>query len=165
VRSVFLAGLIAATLSTASSYLSAASSLFLKDIWEPLFARDRQESALLRVSRLATTVFALVSLAFALAAPRIVDAVVLSVLVSHAAVFVPLMAALYWRGVARAAGVWSILAGAAGGLVSHAFLYSRVAVVGAVHPLFFGPLCALVVLLLIRPTGRNPRENEWKEIG
>ncbi len=164
VRSVFLAGLIAATLSTASSYLSAASSLFVKDVWEPLLARGRRESDLLRVSRLATPVFALVALAFALGAPRIVDAVVLSVLVSHAAVFVPLMAALYWPGAARAAGVWSILAGAAGGLVSHAFLHAKVPIVGAVHPLFFGPLCALAVLLLVPARQGGPEGLEPKEV-
>lgn len=146
VRSLFLAGILAATISTASSYLSAASSLFAKDLYEPLLARAPSEAKLLRVSRLATVAVAAVALVFALAAPRIVDAVVLSVLISHAAVFVPLLAALYWPGVARRAGAWSILAGALGGLTAHFFLYGKVAVLGAVHPLFFGPICALATL-------------------
>ena len=158
VRSLFLAGILAATISTASSYLSAASSLFAKDLYEPLLAREPSEARLLRVSRLATVAFAGVALVFALAAPRIVDAVVLSVLISHAAVFVPLVAALYWPGAARRAGVWSILAGAAGGLACHFFLYGRVAFWGALHPLFFGPLCALAVLVALSVGARRAKE-------
>lgn len=150
-RSLFLTGILAATISTASSYLSAASSLFAKDFYEPLLARRPSEANLLRASRLATVAGAALALTFALAAPRIVDAVVLSVLISHAAVFFPLLAALYWPGVARRAGAWAILAGAVGGLGSHFFLYGEVAYVGAVHPLFFGPLCSLAALATLRP--------------
>jgi sodium/proline symporter len=161
VRSLFLAGILAATVSTASSYLSAASSLFAKDLWEPLFASEASEAKLLRVSRLATVAVAAVALTFALAAPRIVDAVVLSVLISHAAVFVPLLAALYWPRVARRAGAWAIVAGAAGGLVAHFLIHEKVAYLGAVHPLFFGPLCSLAVLALF---GRSPAAEGTEEI-
>jgi Na+/proline symporter len=90
--------------------------------------------------------------------------VVLSVLVSHAAIFFPVLAALYWKRVAPAAGFWAILAGALGGLVSHFFLFERAAVVGAVHPLFFGP--ALSILALVGVTAvsgarlGNHREDE-----
>jgi SSS family solute:Na+ symporter len=169
VRSLFLAGILAATISTASSYLSAGSSLFAKDLYEPLLARrgstPLSEARLLRASRLAVVAIAAVALGIALAAPRIVDAVVLSVLISHAAVFVPLVAALYWPGVGRRAGGWSILAGAAGGLASHFLLYGEVAVVGALHPLFFGPLCSLAVLaaLSLCPARRPAEGRERME--
>jgi SSS family transporter len=164
IRSLFLAGIVAATLSTASSYLAAASSLFVKDIWEPLLARDRSEASLLRVSRLVTPAFALAALTVALAAPRIVDAVVLSVLVSHAAVFVPMLAALYWPGAAPRAGLWSILAGALGGLLAHFLLYGRIPYLGALHPLFFGPLCSLTVLVAWRRQPAGLRQPGAKEI-
>lgn len=151
VGALFLAGILAATLSTASSFLAAGSSLLVKDLVEPLVPGELDERRLLWLSRGVTPLLAAAALAIALTAPRVVDTVVLSVIVSHAAVFFPLLAALYWRGVARAAGFWSILAGAAAGLGSHFFWYGKVDIVGAVHPLFFGPLCSLLVLALVRP--------------
>jgi Na+/proline symporter len=93
------------------------------------------------------------------AAPRVVDAVVLSVLVSHAAVFFPVLAALYWKRVAPAAGFWAILAGALGGLVSHFFLFKKVAYVGMIHPLFFGPVLSILALVSVTiVSGADRRE-------
>ena len=155
VRSLFLTGILAATMSTASSFLAAGSSLFAKDFYEPLFRRGCSERHLLLASRLSTVGIAIAALAIALTAPRVVDAVVLSVLVSHAAVFVPIVAGLYWSGAAKSSGFWAILVGAAGGLVSHFFLYRTVPLVGAVHPLFFGPAASLVALLVVSAIGRR----------
>ena len=54
VRGLFLTGIVAATMSTSSSFLAAGSSLFAKDIYEPLLGRGSSEQHLLKVSRLAT---------------------------------------------------------------------------------------------------------------
>ena len=159
VRSLFLTGILAATMSTASSYLAAGSSLFAKDLYEPWFRRGRSQGHLLRISRLATVGIATIAVMIALTAPRIVDAVVLSVLISHAAVFVPILAALYWPRVAPVAGFWGILAGAIGGLVSHFFLYEKVRWIGMIHPLFFGPVLSLLALVIISAQAR-PEEKE-----
>jgi Na+/proline symporter len=90
-------------------------------------------------------------------APRVVDAVVLSVLVSHAAVFFPVVAALYWKRVAAAAGFWGILLGACGGVVSHFFLFEKVAWVGRIHPLFFGPILSILALVVVTWSARIRR--------
>ena len=109
---------------------------------------------LLLVSRLATVGIASIAVLIALTAPRVVDAVVLSVLVSHAAVFFPVLAALYWKRVAPAAGFWAILAGAMGGLTSHFFVYRKIAYIGQVHPLFVGPALSILALLLVTAASR-----------
>jgi len=96
-----------------------------------------------------TVVYAAVALILALTSPRVVDAVVVSTVVSHAATFVPILAGLYWRKAAPAAGFWAILCGSMGGLFSHFFLYRNVAFVGTLHPLFFGPLISTLVLILV----------------
>ena len=159
VRGLFLTGIVAATMSTSSSFLAAGSSLFAKDIYEPLRRRESSEQHLLLVSRLATVGIASIAVLIALTAPRIVDAVVLSVLVSHAAVFFPVLAALYWKRVAPAAGFWAILAGALGGLVSHFFLFKKVAYLGTIHPLFFGPAISILALASVTAvSGARRRE-------
>jgi SSS family transporter len=149
VRGLFMTGIVAATISTSSSFLAAGSSLFAKDIYEPLRRGGCSEKHLLLTSRLATIGIATAAVFISLTAPRVIDAVVLSVLVSHAAVFFPVLAGLFWKGVAPAAGFWAILAGAAGGLISHFFLFENVAYVGAIHPLFFGPVLSVLVLVSI----------------
>ncbi len=163
-RSLVLAGLLAATVSTASAYLSAGASLFAKDLFEPLAGGAVGERRLLRVSRAATVGISAIALALAISTPRVVDTVVLSVLVSHAAVFFPVLAALYWPGVARVAGFWSIFAGAAAGLVSHFALYRRAGPLAGVHPLFVGPAAALAVLLALTwASGSLARLRAWRE--
>jgi SSS family solute:Na+ symporter len=157
VRGLFLTGIVAATMSTSSSFLAAGSSLFAKDIYEPLLGRGSSENHLLLVSRLATVVIAAVAVLIASTAPRVVDAVVLSVLVSHAAVFFPVVAALYWKRVAAAAGFWGILLGACGGVVSHFFLFEKVAWVGRIHPLFFGPILSILALVVVTWSARIRR--------
>jgi Na+/proline symporter len=77
------------------------------------------------------------------------------VLVSHAAVFFPIIAGLYWRRVAPAAGFWAILAGAAGGVVSHFFIYEKATFLGAIHPLFFGPILSILVLVVVTVAARS----------
>ncbi len=157
VRGLFMTGIVAATMSTSSSFLAAGSSLFAKDLYEPLRRGDCSEKHLLRVSRLATIGIAAAAVLIALTAPRVVDAVVLSVLVSHAAVFFPVLAALYWKGVAPAAGFYGILAGATGGLLAHFFLYRKIAFIGEVHPLFVGPALSVLALVLVTAISRARR--------
>ena len=142
----FMAGILATTMSTSSSYLSAGSSLFAKDVYERWLVKDASEASLLRVSRWTTLVYAGLALALALTAPRVVDAVVVSTVVSHAAVFFPILAGLYWKRVAPQAGFWAILLGSLGGVFSHFALYRKVAYVGILHPLFFGPIVSILVL-------------------
>lgn len=147
-RGFFLTAILATTMSTASAWLAAASSLFVQDLYEPLSGRQLEERPLLRLSRLATIVVAAGSLAIAHYAPGVVNAVVFSTLVAPAAVFAPLMLGLYWRRIDRSAGFWALLAGAAAGVVSHVFLYGRMGgALGSLHPLFFGPGAGLLVLL------------------
>lgn len=148
-RGFFMTGILATTMSTSSSYLSAGSSLFAKDVYERWLVNRASESHLLRVSRLATIGLSALALALALTSPRVVDAVVVSVVASHAATFFPILAGLYWKRVAPAAGFWAVLCAAVGGLVSHFVLYRRVALVGALHPLFFGPLVSVIVLVVV----------------
>jgi len=156
-RSLFLTAILAATMSTASSYLSASSSLFVKDIYERHLATHPTDQRLLSVSRMAVVLFAVAALVVAFGAPRIVDAVVLSVIIYHGAVFFPIVFAMYDPHVNRRLGFWSILAGGVSGLASHFFIYERVAYLGTIHPLFFGPPVSIVVLRFTRKAASGGR--------
>jgi SSS family solute:Na+ symporter len=147
-RGFFLTAILATTMSTASAWLAASSSLIVQDIYEPLTRRRLEQKPLLFASRLVTVAVAALALVIALGAPGVVNAVVFSTLVAPAAVFGPMMLGLYWKRIDRRAGFWSLLAGAAAGVASQVWLYGRAGgPAGAIHPLFFGPAAGLAVLL------------------
>ncbi|MPY91236.1 MAG: sodium/solute symporter [Luteitalea sp.] len=146
-KGFFVTAILATTMSTASSWLAAASSLLVQDLYQPL-SGPLEQARLLRVSRIATLLLAAASLSVALVTPGVVDAVVFSTLVAPAAVFAPLMLGLYWKAARPAAGFASVLAGALAGVASHALLYKTTAgILGNVHPLFFGPSVGLLVFV------------------
>lgn len=61
-RGLVIAGLIAAYMSTVSSLMNSGAAMMVRDLWQPLFARDATAKQLVRGSRLAT--FFLVLLSF-----------------------------------------------------------------------------------------------------
>lgn len=156
-RGFFLTAILATTMSTASAWLSACSSLIIKDLYEPLRGEPVGDRRLLLLSRLSTVVIAGGALAIALAAPGVVDAVVFSTIVAPAAAFLPALAALYWKRVSHHAGFWALLSGAATGVVSQLALYQKVAgLAGAIHPLFLGPAVGLLVLVALSLRSSQP---------
>jgi SSS family solute:Na+ symporter len=147
-RGFFLTGILATTMSTASAYLAAPSSVFVQDIYEPLVRRRLGHVDLLRVSRISILILAVVSLYVAVRLPGVVDAVVFSTIVSPAAIFFPLVLALYWRRTNPRVGFWALLAAAATGAASQAFWFGHAhGLLGAVHPLLLGPAIGLFVMV------------------
>lgn len=60
-RGLVIAGLIAAYMSTVSSLMNSGAAMMVRDIWQPLFARDATPKHLVRSSRLATFLLVLLS--------------------------------------------------------------------------------------------------------
>lgn len=149
-KGFFLTAVLATTMSTASTWLAASSSLLVQDLYQPLRGASLSQAQLVRVSRIVTLLAAGASLLVALATPGVVGAVVFSTLVAPAAVFAPLMLGLYWTGAPARAGFVSVLSGAVAGVASQAVLY-RVAdgILGEIHPLFFGPGVGLLVFVAV----------------
>jgi solute:Na+ symporter, SSS family len=148
-RGFFLTGILATTMSTASAYLAAPSSVFVQDLYEPLMRKRLKHHGLLNVSRISIIFLAGIALVVALRFPGVVNAVVFSTIVAPAAIFFPLMLALYWKRTNTRAGFWAILLAALSGVYSQGYLYGHVhGMLGALHPLFLGPFLGLAVLLI-----------------
>lgn len=164
-RAFFLTAILATTMSTASAWLAAASALAIRDLYEPLIGRSGADSDrfVLRDSRVATVVFAALACVISIAWPGVVNLVVFSTLVAPAAVFFPLLFALYCRRTDPRSALWAILLAASAGATSQAFLYGSVeGPLGAIHPLFLGPGLGLAVLVIAalrrKPVGNSGME-------
>jgi len=112
---VFIAGAIAAMMSTADSQLLVAASSLVEDAWAVLRGGARDPVRLLLASRIATVVIALASLGLALANERLIYGLVAYAWTGLGASFgPPLVLALWWKGITRQGA----LAGMAAGLVT-----------------------------------------------
>lgn len=148
VRSLILTAVLAATMSTSSSFLAAASSLAVQDLYEPILGQGASEAQQIRHSRIITALLAAASLGISLVFPGVVSLVVFATLVSPAAIFIPFILSVFWKNTPRNAGFWAILAAAAAGCSSQIFWYEQLAGwLGSIHPLFVAPIAALAVML------------------
>ena len=148
VRALIMTAVMAATMSTSSSFLAGASSMAIQDLYEPMFGKGASEERQVFHSRVVTAVRATMALIISLVFPGVVSLVVFATLVAPAAIFIPFIMSIFWDRTPAHAGFLAILVSALAGCASQVFLYGQVAGwPGAVHPLFVAPIAALAVMI------------------
>ena len=148
VRALIMTAVMAATMSTSSSFLAGASSMAIQDLYEPMFGKGASEERQVFHSRVVTAVLATMALIISLVFPGVVSLVVFATLVAPAAIFIPFIMSIFWDRTPAHAGFLAILVSALAGCASQVFLYGQVAGwPGAVHPLFVAPIAALAVMI------------------
>ncbi len=159
VRALIMTAIIAATMSTSSSFLAAASSLAVQDLYEPIFGEGASDEKKIFHSRVITAVFAAMSLGISLIFPGVVSLVVFATLVAPAAIFIPFIMSIFWDKTPAHAGFWAILVSAVAGCTSQIFWYEQVGGwLGSIHPLFVAPLAALAVMIPAAAIQQNVTE-------
>lgn len=96
-----LAGFISAMMSTADASLLASSTLFTNDIYRPFIDPDAPESRYTLVSRLGIVVLGGIMIVAAVAIGDVINALTLAYNLLTGAIFVPILAAFFWKG-----GTW-----------------------------------------------------------
>jgi len=134
VRGLVIAGLLAAFMSTFSATVNAAASYVVRDLWQPLFARDAGQRGLIRASYVATVGVVVAGIALGLQADSIRDIWDWIMMSVGAAVVVPNVLRWYWwrlNGTGYAVGT---LLGIAASLGLLASVKVAGAVVGPIEP-------------------------------
>jgi SSS family solute:Na+ symporter len=158
---VVLAGFISAMMSTASSALLAASTLFTNDVYRRFIDRNAPESRYTAISRAGIIVFGLAMIVSAVAIGDVINALTLAYNLLTGAIFVPILCAFFWKG-----GTWQ------GAMLS--IIVSSVAVVASMvvfgfasnWPIVIGLGVSLVVFVAVSlMTGPPPAEQlaTWRE--
>jgi SSS family transporter len=148
VRALIMTAVMAATMSTSSSFLAGASSMAIQDLYEPIFGHGASEERQVFHSRVVTAVLAAIALIISLVFPGVVSLVVFATLVAPAAIFIPFIMSIFWDRTPAHAGFWAILVSAIAGCSSQIFWYGQVdGWLGTVHPLFIAPIAALAVMI------------------
>lgn len=113
-RGIVVAGIIAVVMSSADSFLNAASIALANDIAQPFSAKTLSERTSLRVARLATFITGVLAIIFAVSITSILDILIYAYNFWAPIILVPLAAALLgWRST-RAA----FIAGAGAGILA-----------------------------------------------
>ena len=118
----FIGALLAAIMSSADSALLAGTSLITKNIVQPIWPR-LEDKNLLKIARVTTLFFMLVSMGLALKMKSIYSLMVNSWATLFVAILVPVTAALYLKNVTKKAAWVSMLAGV-GSWFIYIFIYS-----------------------------------------
>jgi SSS family solute:Na+ symporter len=121
---LFLAGVLAAEMSTVDSYCLVAGGNVAYDIYRPLFRPAAGDRELVRWTQLGTILSWVIGFGIAFAFERILSLWVFLSTILTATVLVPVMAGLFWKGrKTPLAGLLSSLTGLASSLVYYVAVY------------------------------------------
>ncbi|SEH39490.1 solute:Na+ symporter, SSS family [Halopenitus malekzadehii] len=158
---LILAGFISAMMSTADSALLASSTLFTNDVYKRFIDPDASERRYTLVSRVGILVLGIGMIGVAILIGDVVNALTLAYNLLTGAIFVPLMAAFFWRGGTWQGAVASIL-GSSVVVVASMAVYGF----GSNRPIIYGLVASLVLFVSVSlVTGPPPREKleAWLE--
>ncbi len=108
---LMMSAYFSAIMSTADSCLMAASGNTLTDLLEKLFSIDNQGKGYLRLSQLITLILGLLALLLATYMQNVLELMLYSYAFMVSGLFVPLIAALFWKSVNSNAAIVSMIVG------------------------------------------------------
>jgi len=113
---IVMAGILAATISSADSYLLIAASAFSKNIYKGIMKKDASDKQVLILSRVTLMVISIIAIIIALDENSVIFKVVSFAWAGFGATFGPLMLfSLFWKRTTRAGAIAGMISG--GGMV------------------------------------------------
>ena len=127
VRGLVLGGIFAAAMSSADSKIVAAVSLFINDIYKPHIKKGKTESdrELLKISRFTTACICVLGIVVSLFSQSLIQIMYTVGLFYSTAVFIPMLAALYWKQATAAGALTSMISSIIVGLYFEYFVYGK----------------------------------------
>ena len=127
VRGLVLGGIFAAAMSSADSKIVAAVSLFINDIYKPHIRKGKTESdrELLKISRFTTACICVLGIVVSLFSQSLIQIMYTVGLFYSTAVFIPMLAALYWKQATAAGALTSMISSIIVGLYFEYFVYGK----------------------------------------
>ena len=107
-KGLALVGVLAAVMSSADICILTASANYTRDVHQRFLQPDIGERSMLRLSILASTIFGMMAAFMAWKMQDIIDVLQLGFTINGAALFLPTIAAFYWRRADSTAAFWSI---------------------------------------------------------
>ncbi len=160
---VMMSGILAATMSSADSYLLIAASAFARNIFNGVIKKDATDKQIMLVSRIVLLVVALIGVLIALDENSIIFTVVSFAWAGFGATFGPvILFSLFWKRMTRAGAIAGMLGG--GGMV---FLWKLVirpmgGVLG-IYELLPAFIFSCVLILVVSALTKKPSDEIQRE--
>ncbi len=165
VRGVMLASILAATMTTSSSYLNACASIFTIDIYKRIINPRANDIKCLKAAKLSTLGISLIALMASYFAKGIIEMIVFANIIYTACIFFPLLVGLKSKKVNSKAEFYSIIIGGMLAVISKLWIYKVVeGVIGVIHPIFVGSIVSLLVLIFVSLITKNTDKNKRGEL-
>ncbi|GGE17054.1 3-guanidinopropionate transporter [Marinithermofilum abyssi] len=155
VLGIVLAAVISALMSTASGTLLASSTLLVHDIWKRFFRPDLTDQQFLQATRWTTVILGVFILTMAVWIQDVIVALDVAYAFLSGSIFVPVMAAFFWKR-ATSQGVWLSI------LVSGAVVLATLILKGitSTDPIIYGIVSSLIILVATSLLGAKPQPAE-----
>jgi len=157
---IFLAAVIAAGMSTFSSVLIIASGCVVRDVYQKGLGRELTEKALLRYSKIWSTIIGVISLIIAIKPPAMVlvlCAFAWAVIASTC--LWPLFFGIYWRGATR----WGVTSSMIGGCLT-ALIWMAIGKPFGIHGFIPGIIVSLVLIVVVSTFTKKLPEEHIKKV-
>lgn len=153
IKGLCLTGLMAVMMSTASVSLLISGTTVANDLVKPLRPR-MPEKGLLITAKLTILVVGMLGVVFALFMKSIFDILLLAFAVYVSAVFVPIMAALYWDKATRQGAIVSSIASTI--LCVGLYVVKELMHVAWLEPIMISLLASLLIMVVVSLATYNP---------
>jgi SSS family solute:Na+ symporter len=154
-KGLCLAAMMAIMMSTADTALLIAGTTFSRDIVKK-FKPDTEDKTLLMLARAFIVVVGILGIIFALNMKGIFDILLLAFAIFVSGIFVPTMAAIYWKKATKAGALISSIVASIAVVVLYGLKLSNM-LSSAIEPIFVSILISLVLMVGISLMTYNPQ--------
>lgn len=159
-KGLVLVGILAALMSSADICILTTSANITRDIYQRFINPDISKKSMLRMSMYTSIASGALAALLAWQMQDIVDILLLGFTVNSAALFIPTIAAVYWRKVAPTAAFWSISLSLTVVVLWHFAGQMELAEIFAIEPLWPGLLVSILTFFWAstrnKPVVANP---------
>lgn len=161
ITGIVVAAYFSAIMSTADSCLMAASGNLVQDVLRRHVVPAASERTMMRLSRVVTLLLGVVAVLIAGHFEKVLEAILFAYSFMVAGLFVPTMAAYFWRGATAFAALWSMVLG---GTITVLLQLEVIALPGAIaveglDPSAYGIALSAAVLVGVSRLSRGRTEN------
>lgn len=151
-----LAGILAATISSADSYLLIAASSFSKNIYQGILKKEADDKTVLRLTRITLIVLAVIAMIIALDEDSVIFKVVSFAWAGFGATFGPIMLfSLFWKRTTRSGAIAGMVTGGVMVFVWN-LLLSRLGGIFAIYELFPAFVLSCIVIVVVSLLSEEP---------
>jgi len=155
ITGIVIASYFSAIMSTADSCIMASSGNFMNDLVEKWFKTQPNDRLLMRLSQLMTLAVGLIAILLAGYFTSVLDTILYAYQFMVAGLFVPTLAAYYWKGATSQGAFWAMIGGGSGTLV---LILGRFELPLGLDPTFYGMLLSAALLYTISSINQIPKE-------